>query len=164
MWDDRNGGNERDVYSGAHDRKLPGVWWSGGLCVCDMFRMWCQGILDGDMADNLAIVMFARRYNVKLLAWQPPLPDAFAQCKRKKEVVHPRATPFLDDGPQRRTNAYLLQFITGVQHFEHVLPIKGESHAPHIFIVAYRAREGYDPVLNINYRSSSMIAKVTSLV
>lgn len=131
------------------------------VSVSDMFTMWCQGVIDGDMADNLAIMMVARRYNIKLLVWQPPPPDAFAQCKRKNKAFRPGSTPFLDmEGPHRRVNAFLLQFDLGVQHFEPVLPIEGESHQPYRFTIAERAREGYDPVLNIQYRSSAMIAKV----
>lgn len=57
----------------------------------------------------------------------------------------------------------MVQFNLGVGHFEPVLPAAGNSHSPGRFTAIDKNRvgiEGYDPVIDVSYRTIAMIQRV----
>lgn len=117
-------------------------------------------MLTTEMADNLAITNYCKRYNIMLMMWQPPKENAMQVCKRKNPAFHPYEIN-ASEPRNRNTHAMMINFDTGTPHFEPVLSTNGNSARPGRFKVWDRQeRDGYDPVICQAYTSPEIIRRV----
>jgi hypothetical protein len=128
--------------------------------VCDEYL---GGVLGGDMADTVVMSALARRYAIKMVIFMRPKTDAMdtTQAKRRTMLRGWHIAPEGIGG--RPKNLFILATHLHVQHFEPIVPFNACTHQPGRFRrMTERDREGYCPVLGIEYTNNGQHRQVRS--
>jgi hypothetical protein len=112
------------------------------------------------MADHGVMVALARRYNLKIMVWMPPVLEAL-DAARARSIFRPMV--FQCEGlTGRATCRFILATNVGCKHFEPILPMEGYNHLPSRFTPrgSRPEQDGYCPILNVTYTSSGQVRRV----
>jgi hypothetical protein len=119
-----------------------------------------HGIRDGDMADHGVMFALARRYNIKMFVWMPPVLEALdvarARSTFRPHVIH------CEGVAARPACLFIFATNVGCEHFEPIVRMQGFNHLPSR-LTAWSSRpeeEGYCPILNVTYTSRGQVRRV----
>ena len=118
------------------------------------------GCVFGAMADELAIQMYALRYNLRIYMFQPPHRAAWEVCSRSNVAFRAYVIGGDQQKNRNRTTCFIIQCDLGVPHFEPVLPLEGYTHRPGRFKPVETQPEGTDPIIGQKYTTPEMTRKV----
>lgn len=130
------------------------------MCTEELFEHWKAGVCSGAMADELAIQMYALRYNLRIYMFQPPHRAAWEVCSRSNVAFRAYVIGGDQQKNRNRTTCFIIQYDLGVPHFEPVLPLEGYTHRPGRFKPVETQPEGTDPIIGQKYTTPEMTRKV----